>query len=148
MTICLFRDSFIAEKPAWQDALDDWIKDNVKDGERDKYEPPTEVSDLYFDKEGNTKDDDQPEVVFNNPHNNDTVSDKFTVEVDVLTPNTVTSVSFYLDGVQIGNDDTSIPYTQEIKISSGSSEDKHKIKVTAVDSAGNEGSREIEVKLK
>lgn len=140
--------NFVAEKPAWQDALDDWIKDNVPDGERDKYKPPTEVSDLYFDGEGNVKNDSEPEIVFNNPHNGDSVSNTFTVEVDILTPNTVTSVAFYLDGVQIGNDDTSIPYSGEIKISSGVSGDKHKIKVTAVDSAGNEGSGDIEVKLK
>jgi len=140
--------NFIAEKPAWQDAINEWIKDNVADGERENYEPPTEVSDLYFDGDGNVKGDSEPEIVFNKPHNSDTVADKFTVEVDVLTPNTVTSVAFYLDGVQIGNDDTSIPYTQEFKISSGSSGDKHKIEVRAVDSAGNEGSGDIEVKLK
>ncbi len=141
--------NFIAEKPAWQDALDDWIKDNVKDGDRDKYDPPTEVSDLYFDDQGNVKRDSEPEVVFNNPKNGDSVLNKFTINVDVLTPNTVTSVSFRLDGIQIGNDDTSIPYSQEVVLTnSGTTGEKHKIKVTAIDSAGNQGSSEIEVQLK
>ena len=140
--------NFVAAKPAWQEAVDDWIKETIPDDKQEDYHPPTEVSDLYFDEDGNVKDEDKPEIVFKNPHNNDTVSDKFTVEVEVLTPNTVTSVAFYLDDVQIGNDDTSFPYSKEMKISSGKSGDKHKIRAVAIDSAGNEGSGDIEVKLK
>jgi len=140
--------NFVPLRPEWQEVVNDWIKDNISDGDKDKYNPPTEVSDVYFDGDGNVKNDSEPEIVFNSPHNDDSVSNKFTVEVDVLTPNTVTSVAFYLDGVQIGSDDTSIPYSKEINISSGSTGDKYKVSVVAVDSAGNEGSGDIQVKLK
>jgi len=139
--------NYIAHKESWQDAVDDWIKDNIDDNDQDKYNPPTKVSTLYFNEDGKTKDNDEPEVTFTKVKDGDTVATTFTVAVKVITPETVTGVSFYFDGAQVGNEDTSIPYEQKFELADGTN-GEHKIKVVATDSAGNEGSKEIKVTVK
>ncbi len=133
---------FTALKPEWQDYVDAWVE--AQEGE--EYHPPTEESTAYFDKSGEEVEDGKPVVTFKLPEDDDKVSREFKVEVDVLTPYTVTKVQFLLDGVPVGDALTSIPYSKTYRLSDDM-EGEHRITVRAVDSAGKEGSESITVRV-
>ncbi len=115
----------------WQEYVDDWIED--QHGDDDAYDPPTEESKSYIHPD----DKDEPWVRIKEPSGEE-VSQKFKVKVDVITPYTVSKVKFYLNDKQVGKDDTSIPYQQEIRIED-TTVAEHTLKVKAYDSAGNVG---------
>lgn len=129
--------------PEWQKFVDEWIEDEFEDDEREKYSPPTEVSTTYYNSDGDPKDEDNPEVIIKNIDNGDVVGRKFEVEVEVLSPYTVLDVKWYLDGNQIGDEDTSIPYKQEFELGADVAAGEHELKVRASDSGGNNGGKEI-----
>ncbi len=128
-----------AKLPEWQGFVDDWVEDVYGDDET--YDPPTEESEKYF----NPEDEDEPWAKFLEP--DDEVDKTFTVKVNPISPYTINKVKFYLDGNQVGDEDSSIPYEQEMTIEDTAVEE-HEIKVKVYDSAGNVGESKKDVKLK
>lgn len=125
--------------PEWQSFVDAWVDDVYGDDET--YDPPTEESEEYF----NPNDEDEPWAKFVKP--GDEVSESFTIEVKPISPYTINKVKYYLNGEQIGDEDSSIPYKQKVEIQDTSIE-MHEIGVKIYDSAGNVGESEKEVRFK
>ncbi|MCX6783558.1 MAG: PBP1A family penicillin-binding protein [candidate division WWE3 bacterium] len=137
----------IAELPEWQDAVDKWINDNHKDDEM--YHPPHDISTAYFDSSGEAAKNGGPLVAITAPALNTKVKsgDSVTIQADVSSPYAVTKVTFSYDGSVVGAPVTSIPYKKNIQIASTETSGQHQIKVTAEDSAGNDGSATLSIQV-
>jgi len=122
---------FKAALPEWQEFVDSWISETY--GDDSKYHPPTEVSDRYFNPDG----DDKPWVKIIDPEATNQPLE-FEVLVEVVTPYTVNKVEFYLGGDQVGDAVTSIPYGKRVVLSVAEV-GNYELKVLAYDSAGNVG---------
>ena len=127
---------FKARLPEWQEFVDRWVSETYGDDE--KYHPPEEVSTHYFHPEGK----DEPWVKIEKP-DGDEVGLEFEVEVEVVSPYTVTKVKFYFNGKEIGSV-SSIPYRKKYELKA-TDVGEGEIKVKAYDSGGNVGSAKKKV---
>lgn len=132
-----------AELPEWQDDVDKWVQENYLD--ESKYFPPTTTSKLYFDDDGDPREDGDPVVEIVDIKDGDIVPLEFRLKVEVSSPHTVTKVKIYLDGKHV-TVDTSIPYGYNFKFSPEDA-GEHEFKVTAEDSNGKEGETKIKVRV-
>ena len=132
-----------AELPEWQADVDKWVKEHYADDS--KYFPPTTTSKLYFDDDGNPKEDGDPSVEIVGRKDGDVVPLSFRLEAEVSSPHTITKVRIYLDGNQITTD-TSIPYGYDFVFTVDQKGD-HEFEVRAEDSRGKEGSTKIKLKV-
>jgi len=119
---------------SWQRYTNSWME-----SQGNPYRCPEKTSELYHNA------DNKPIVKITSPSNNGKVGTTFTVEADVASPGTITTVVFYLDGVA-SHQDTSIPYEHTFKLTSGDT-GSHEIMVKAVDSNGNDGSDSIKIRV-
>jgi 1A family penicillin-binding protein len=142
--------SFVVLKaalPEWQEYLDKWIAETYPDDPR--YHPPTEKSMIYFGPSGDPSLREVPLVEIHQPGGGETVASSFEVEFDVWTPFDIVKAEFYIDGTMVGSPMTSFlerPFKKRLNLSADMS-GKHKLKVSGTDSAGNEGSSEVEITI-
>lgn len=132
-----------AELPEWQDDVDAWVKENYNDDS--KYFPPSTVSHLYFDEDGDPKEDGDPYVEVLDFDDGDKVPLEFRLKVEVSSPHTITKVKIYMDDDLITTD-TSIPYGYDFTFSL-SETGEHEFEVKAEDSKGKEGETKIKLNV-
>lgn len=105
--------------------------------------PPKEYDTDYHNPTG----DQSPVVSIVNPRDEENLDRTFDVKVDVVTPFTVTKVDFYFDDKLMTSSSTA-PYVITYSLADSVKKGNHKISVKAYDSAGNVGSKEVQVKIK
>lgn len=120
----------------WQEGIDAWAQTQSDD----KYKPPKE---LFSEPTQNPED---IKVVIKKPNDHEQVDFKFETEAEVQTGKKVQKVEFYIDGSIKNTKSGDGPYKFEYEFAS-SKQGKHKIKVKAVNEAGKEAEREIEVSV-
>jgi hypothetical protein len=127
----------------WQADVDKWVNENYIN--ESKYFPPTTTSKLYFDDDGDPKEDGDPIVEIVGMSDGDSVPLDFRLSVEVSSPHPITKVKISLDGNEV-TIDTSIPYGYNFSFNPGDA-GEHKFDVSAEDSKGKEGKTEIKLNV-
>ncbi len=126
----------------WQSAADSWVKENYKDDT--KYFPPQMTSQLEFDGSDVTNQDNVG-VKIVGVNDNDKVSLKFRLNIEVSAYNKLKQVRIYMDGKKIA-DDSSAPYGYSFDLSAGDI-GTHEFEATAEDKSGNKGSDTVKLQV-
>lgn len=132
-----------SERSEWQVYVDEWVRD--VHGDDEEYFPPTSVSKLEFDDDGDVSNDNAVYVDFTSYKDGDTVPLDFRLGVEPSASNDIKEVKIYLDGERVTTD-KSYPYGYNFSFTSAQS-GTHEFKAVAVDKNGNEGSASIKLKV-
>ena len=132
-----------AELPEWQSDVDKWIYENYR--EDDKYFPPTTVSHLKFNDDGDVEDDDKVYVEVVGYKDGDKVGYSFRLSVEVSAANDISEVRIYDNGNQVTADKT-YPYGYNFTYTSADA-GEHEFSIVAEDKKGNEGKKDIKLKI-
>lgn len=128
--------------PAWQTAVDRWVKENFND--KEEYFPPLMTSKLEFDgNDVKNKKEVHPEIV--GVKDGQGIPPDFRLNVEVSSYEDVDSVKIYLDGEKV-TEDKSFPWGYNFDFSSAQY-GNHTFKVVAIDDDGNEGDYSIDLKV-
>ncbi len=130
-----------AEKPEWQNAVDQWVKDNYKDS---KYFPPTMTSRVEFD--GDDPKDMDPKLEFTGLDNGDTIPLKYRLQVEISAVDDIEKVSIYKNGERV-TEDKSAPYGYTFEFSPGDVGKTVEFSAKAVDEDGRDGTKTIKVTI-
>jgi len=130
-----------AELSEWQDDVDAWVHENYLG--QSEYFPPSIESKLYFDEDGDPKEDGEPMIEILDFEDGDNVTLEFRLKVEVSSPHTITKVKIYLDD-ELVTTDTSIPYGYNF-VFSNEDAGEHEFNVIAEDSRGKEGEKKVKL---
>lgn len=133
-----------AERSEWQVYVDEWVR--KVHGDDEEFFPPTAVSKLEFDDDGDVKDDNAVYVDFTAYKDGDTVPLDFRLGVEPSASNDIKEVKIYLDDERVTTD-KSYPYGYNFNFTTAD-EGEHEFKAVAVDGDGREGSATIKLKVK
>lgn len=129
----------MAELPEWQTDVDKWVHENYS-GES-KYFPPTTISHLEFDDDGDVKDSSKVYVNFVGLKDYDVVPLSFRLGVEVSAKRDIDRVNIYLDGKEITSDGSE-PFGYNFSFSM-SDAGEHEFEAVARDEKGNKGEETI-----
>ena len=132
-----------AEFPEWQNDVDKWVQDHY--GDESKYFPPTTVSRLFFDDDGDPKETDEVFVDILTYKDGDTVPYQFRLSAEVSSSSDIDAVRIYMDGEQVTKD-SSEPYGYNF-IFTEEQKGEHEFKVTVEDDNGHTGEKSIKLKV-
>ncbi|MBI2414495.1 transglycosylase domain-containing protein [candidate division WWE3 bacterium] len=130
-----------AERPEWQDDVDNWVGESFKDQE--EYFAPKMTSELKFDGDEAEKAD--PVVAIVNKVDGQEVPLGFRISAEVSSARDISKVQFYMDGNEVGSD-KSYPYGYNFEFGSGTY-GIHEFKVKAIDKNDNEGETSIRLNI-
>lgn len=123
--------------PEWQNYTDAWIQETYSGDST--YFPPTITSKLNFD--GGKPEDMNPFIRIVAPKENSSVPATFRVSTEISSSAKVKNVKFYIDGNEVGSDESS-PFGYTFKLNS-SQLGNHKFKAKVTDKEGQAGEHEI-----
>lgn len=129
-----------AELPEWQSDVDKWVQENYDDR---KYFPPTTVSRLEFDDDGDVKNSDNVYVDITNYKDDQKVGYSFRLSAEVSASNEIDAVRIYVDGNQVTKDESE-PYGYNFTFTP-EQKGKHEFKVVAEDKDGHKGDASIDL---
>jgi membrane peptidoglycan carboxypeptidase len=133
-----------AELPEWQNAVDKWV--NEKHSGDEKYFPPTMVSGLEFDSDGDVKTDVSPKVGFVNLTDNDRIPLVYRIQVEVSSPNDIDRVKIYIGDNKV-TEDKSYPYGFDMTFKPEDAGKEVKLKAIAIDDDGRDGEKVVTVRV-
>jgi len=123
----------------WQDAIDEWVKDEEDDKEQREF-PEKECKDDYFD-------DYEASVEISSPDNGDTItSDSVKITAKTSGDAKVEKVTFYVDDKSVGSDSKS-PYNYTYDIPDSKNGEEIEIRVKVEDDNGGDDEDTIKVKV-
>jgi len=132
-----------AELPEWQSAVDKWVEQTYRD--KDEYFPPSSVSKLKFDEDGDVDGDADPSVEIVGLKDGDRVPLNFRMSIDAYSPNDIEIVTFYVDDEKVG-EDKSKPYGFPFEFSAQDT-GRHKFTVKVKDEDGKDAQTDVELEV-
>ncbi len=130
-----------AELPEWQDDVDKWVYEHYKDD--NKYFPPSSVSHLKYDDDGDVENDDEIYVDIVGLEDGDKVSKSFRLQAEVSAASDIREVRIY-DNDELVTRDSSEPYGYNFSFDKSGD---HSFKIVAEDKNGNKGDKTIKLRV-